>query len=94
MLIRIAFASLLLTIGTSAQAQQAGPSKLVLTWSQGGITAVDYPSQARCRAAADAIRAEAEQRLADSQRRAQERAAQGVVQISGPSLVTGFCIPG
>ena len=90
----LALASMLLIIGTDASAQVAGPSKLVLTWSQGGITTIDYPTQNRCRAAADAVQAEADQRLADSQRRAQERARQGIIQTGGPWVVYGFCIPG
>lgn len=94
MLIRIAFAALLVVSGAEANAQQAGSSKLVLTWSQGGITTIDYPTQARCRAAADAVQAEADRRLVDSQRRAQDRAQQGIMQTGGPWVVYGFCIPG
>lgn len=44
-----------LAAASSASAQSAAPYKLIITWYQAGIVAVDYPSKARCEAARLAV---------------------------------------
>lgn len=79
---------------SSAQAQQA-PFKLVLTWAQGGLTVVDYPNAARCRAAQMAVEAEADRRRAEVAENAARRQREtGEITIGSPWVVNAFCIPG
>lgn len=75
----------------AAAVAQAGSYKLVLTWSQGGITVVDYTSQERCERALRAVEAARLARIAEAERRA---AAQGAKLVGAPWTVQGFCIPG
>lgn len=42
-------------VATSANAQSVTSYKLIITWYQAGIVAVDYPSKARCEAAKLAV---------------------------------------
>ena len=45
----------IMLVATSASAQSASPYKLIITWYQAGIVAVDYPTKARCEAARLAV---------------------------------------
>jgi hypothetical protein len=75
----------------SALAQTAAPYKLVVAWSVGGVTVIDYPNATRCAAALRALEAEAERR----QQKAAERAAlNGAALVGSPWTVYGVCIPG
>lgn len=70
---------------------QSASTKLILTWSQGGIVVVDYPSAARCEQARQAIEAERERRVAEAERSAARR---GGTLVGAPWAVYGICIPG
>lgn len=81
----------LAALAAPASAQMPLPHKLVLTWSVGGITVVDYPSASRCAAAKRAVDEERQRRI----REAEDQAAQsGATLIGAPWVVSGFCIPG
>lgn len=72
-------------------AQTPLPHKLVLAWSVGGVTVVDYPSASRCAAAKRAVDEERQRRISE----AEDRAAQsGATLVGSPWVVSGFCIPG
>lgn len=72
---------LALVLAAPATAQSDGPYKLIITWYQSGIIAIDYPSKARCERARDAVL-----------ERSRERAVkQGLPPESGD---IAFCIPG
>lgn len=47
--------AVIMLAATSANAQTATPYKLIITWYQAGIVAVDYPTKARCEAARLAV---------------------------------------
>lgn len=85
----VAVAALLIPASVGAQ---AGPYKLVLTWSQNAITVVDYPSAARCEQARRAVEAERDRRIEEVKRRPPP--VQGAITIGQPTTVYGFCIPG
>jgi hypothetical protein len=59
----------------------SGPTKLVITWYQSGIVAIDYPNRARCEAARAVVLA-----------RGRERARQ--IGMPLESADNAFCIPG
>lgn len=67
---------------------QQGPQKLVLTWPQGGVAVIDYPSWDRCQRAREAVEFEAQRRTEAARR----NAPAGV--IGSPWTVYAFCIPG
>ena len=82
----------LLALAVSAPAvAQSGAYRLILTWSQGGITTVDYPSAARCEMARRAVEAEREARITAAERRS---AAQGGIMTGAPWTIYALCIPG
>lgn len=67
----------------------SGPAKLIITWYQGGIVAVDYPSQSRCEQARGFVQAEVRRRYQASQ----ASMPPGSVTV-GVSPNGAFCIPG
>ena len=75
----LAIAALAFTSPAGAQAD--GPYKLIITWYQSGIVAIDYPSRARCERA----------RLAVAERMRAKAVASGLPAESGD---VAFCIPG
>nr|ART39569.1 J441 [uncultured bacterium] len=72
-------------------AAQPAPYKLILAWSQGGVTVIDYPSAARCEQARTIVDAERDARVEGAKRRA---AAQGGVLTGAPWNLYALCIPG
>jgi hypothetical protein len=67
----------------------AGPAKLIITWYQSGLTAVDYPSQAKCEQARMFVEEEVRRRLRESA----AAMPAGAVTIGVPAN-GAFCIPG
>lgn len=70
---------------------QNGPQKLVLTWAQGGVIAIDYPTYDRCQRAREQVEIEAARRASEATKRAKD---QGGVLVGSPWSVYAFCIPG
>lgn len=54
-IIRGATIAVSIIAASSVTAQTATPHKLIITWYQAGIVAVDYPTKARCEAARLAV---------------------------------------
>ena len=77
--------------GVPASAQQSGPFKLILAWSNGQTSplVIDYPSQTRCEAALEAV----ERAAAEREQRALRSTTPGVI-IAGPVVIYAICIPG
>lgn len=76
-------------VPTAAIAQSAG-YKLVIAYSEGGVTTVDYPSKARCDAARTVVMAERQRRLDASK----ASLMPGQVLVGSPRIPEAFCIPG
>lgn len=74
----------------SASAQQPAPYKLILSWAQGGIIAVDYPSKSRCDRAMSAVENERDRRIDG----APKQLPDGGIIVGAPWVVYAFCIPG
>lgn len=70
---------------------QSGPQKLIVTWAQGGVSVIDYPSYDRCQRAREAVEQESARRVADAASRATERGGQ---LVGSPWTVYALCIPG
>jgi hypothetical protein len=66
----------------------SGPYKLVISWYQSDLTIIDYPSRARCEAAAKAVSDEVTRRSAEA-----DAKFPGGTKI-GTSPNGAFCIPG
>lgn len=79
-----------LAIASPAQAQQAAPYKLIITWAQGGVAVVDYPSANRCEKGRSAVEQEAERRASQAPR----QLPGGGMIIGSPWVAYAFCIPG
>lgn len=71
----------MLALCAPAAAQPVEPYKLIITWYQAGIIAIDYPSKQRCERARDAV-------LMTMRERAKRA---GMPAESGE---IAFCIPG
>lgn len=65
--------------------------KLVVSWSQGGTTVIDYPNEQRCRRGQAAIEQEAQRRQNESSGRPTPN---GGVIVGTRWTIYGFCIPG
>lgn len=83
------FAGMLLLQPEPAFAQSTG-YKLIVAYSEGGVTAVDYPTKARCETAREAVQSEARARIA----RSNANLAPGAILVQGPRVPDAFCIPG
>ena len=81
----------LAALAVPASAQAPAPHKLILTWSAGGITVVDYPSASRCASAQRAVEAEG-QRRTEAARVTAEKS--GGMIVGSPWIVYAFCVPG
>lgn len=68
---------------------QSAPYKLVISWYQSNLTVVEYPSKARCEAAARALNEEVDRRTAETL----ASMPAGSVPV-GKSPNGAFCIPG
>lgn len=64
--------------------------KLVITYSPGGVTVIDYHSLRECEVAKRELDRDTQRRVEDSQR----RTPPGGVTIGTPYHLTGVCIPG
>lgn len=84
----LACAAALLALPQGAMAQ-ALPYKLVISWYQSNLTVIDYPSKARCEAAAQVINDGVALRSAI----AESKLPPGTIKI-GESVNLAFCIPG
>lgn len=70
-----------LAVSAPASAQYDGPYKLIITWYQSGIIAIDYPNKQRCERAREAV-------LATMRERALK------ARLPPESGEIAFCIPG
>jgi hypothetical protein len=68
---------------------QQGPQKLVVSWAQGGVIAIDYPTWDRCQRAREAVEQEASRRIEAARR----SAPPGSTLVGSPWIVYAFCIP-
>ena len=77
-------------LAAPAGAQQAGPFKLILAWGNGQTAplVIDYPSQARCQAALDAV-----ERAAAAREQGAARTPRPGIVIGGPVVIYAICIP-
>lgn len=66
----------------------SGPAKLVITWYQSGLIAIDYPNQTRCEQARTFVEAEVRRRSQANQ----AEMPQGSVTLGVPAK-GAFCIP-
>lgn len=85
-----AMVSASVTWATAAAAQQASPYKLIVASSEGGVTAIDYPSAARCERAKQTIEAEMKRRNDE----ARNNLPPGAILTNYGWQARAICIPG